>query len=229
MAANTTTYTLTDELFCKLTATDEWIHLIANPSNCCDSQGRHKYFRTVSYPVSYIVTESQIAKAKEMAGRRNKEIIAGIRPDELVFINMGMDYESNIPGEVCNHRIRCYFLNDRGNKYFIELIRGTGSGWYVDGAVDCEAESAYDTRLAEVMEHNRHTLNRNRHLPLPSQNHNNPFGVVHMHPGNDFTWDNVRDFINRHFGCSYTSARGVGYLLDTDDYVCGMARKDELI
>ena len=51
--------TMTDELFEQFIKEDKWIHEIRNACKCCYSDGSFRYYRTVTYPTEYIVSEHQ--------------------------------------------------------------------------------------------------------------------------------------------------------------------------
>lgn len=209
---------LTEEMFRELITQDSWISLLAKPTECHDQHGRFKHYRTCSYPVEYIVTEEQIRTAQERQEQRKKELIEGIKPGELVFVSMGCDYPTDNPDGVGNHRIRCHFTDGHGRTLFIELCRAARTEvFYVDAVEDIHLEEQYRQDCLEVVRHNTETRRMNAHKPMPSQYYRLQVGRNEVIPG---TWPAVVKFINRHFNCSYTSARKIDHFVYIDDYVC---------
>lgn len=184
---------MTEEKFAELIKQDKWINNIQYACKCCDRDGKFKYYRTVSYPTSYIVSEDQIAKAQELASIRKNEILDSIKRGDLVFKAMGMSYNGTYTDGVNNHRIRCNFKASNGKKYFVELIQAGEDAFWVDFSIDLDVEEGQGYGAMSVEK------------------------KVFKQP---FTWENVLRFINNTYGCNYTSARLIEYLVSYKDWVC---------
>lgn len=228
---------MSDATFRELTKQDYWIQNIAYATACYDKGHVFKHHRTVTYPDEYIVTEEQIAEAKHMAARRHDELLAGIKPGELVFCAMGMDYQSKHEGGVNNHRIRCNFRAKDGHRYFIEFCQtenywsgapGTtpknekGDWFFIDFSIDLDRRDE-NRRLQQEIYERRKAMKTNRErmsLPDVPQDEYNAKGVEKMSYCIPFTWANVLDFVNKTYGCTYTSARMLRYLVECDEWEC---------
>jgi hypothetical protein len=184
---------MTEEKFAELIKRDKWISNIQYACKCCDRDGKFKYYRTVSYPTSYIVTEDQISKAQELASIRKNEILDSIKRGDLVFKAMGGSYNGKYADGVNNHRIRCNFKASNGKKYFVELIQAGEDAFWVDFSIDLDVEEGQGYGA---------------------------MGVEKKTFKQPFTWENVLRFINDTYGCNYTSARLIEYLVSYEDWVC---------
>lgn len=210
--------TLSEAQFEELVREDGWIDNISNPVPCCYSNGVLKHYRTCSYPVEYIVTESQIERARTLAEKRGKELLGGIGRGVLAFWAMGGDYP-DANGGVGNYRIRCFFRNDAGTKFFIELLSvKEGEGFIVDTADNCVQEEEYNRTCEELNRWNSEHLNRSLHKPLPPQYYHCP--TTNRRIGKRFSWENVVRFVNGEFGCSFTSGMLIKHFLSYEDWIC---------
>ena len=202
--------TMSDELFAELIQQDEWIQAIALPVKCCTREGHFRHYCTCSYPTEYIVSEEQVRIAAEHYQRRHDEVLSNIKKGELVFRAMGCDYPSRFEGDVCNHRMRCYFKNSAGRTWFVELLRSAerwekekGEGFYYDFAHEViDGKSHYEI-----------------HPPFPIYEYNGR-KFLNRSICKLFTWENVLEEINTRFGCNYTSARLENYFVTCDEWVC---------
>jgi len=143
-----------DETFRQLIKQDKWIREISHAVGCYDKNHNFKHYRTVSYPDEYIVTKEQIAEAKKHYQRRHDEVLADIKKGDLVFVAMGCDYQSKYENAVNNHRMRCYFRDINGHRYFIEFcqcenhwekvvgkdspVNTKGDWFFIDFSIDIE-------------------------------------------------------------------------------------------
>lgn len=120
---NTVTTTLTPEKLQEIYTDESFRNAVAYAHQCCDKDGNFKHFETCTYPTRYKVTEEQIQQAQE---EKDKAIAAALSSlgNKLVFVGMGMTYAAEFKDDVCNHRIRTYFENAAGTKFFIELSKG---------------------------------------------------------------------------------------------------------
>ena len=228
MTQNRTTEQLSDEQFEALlagTESDKWIHAISSAVPNYNRWGKYLGKMTATYPVEYIVTGEQIDCAKVLRDNRHEELLQGIAPGELVFVSMGGDYGSDDPDSVGNHRIRCNFLNDAGEDFFLELCKGLQDKkhpeetFWVDFSVDLRKDREYDAETIRVRNHNSKCLNYSEHLPYPVQDQYNARGVARTRIGMPFTWSNVLEWVNTTYGCSYTSARKIDHFVTCDEFI----------
>lgn len=197
---------MTDEMFQQFINDDKWISDIAHPVRCCDRLGNLMNYRTCTYPLEYIITEEQIAIAKERYAKRHDEVLASIRKGELVFCAMGSNYAPRFDRDVCNHRMRCYLKSTDGRMWFVELCRTAehwekqGYGFYYDYAYEViDGEEHYEIS------------------PVFTAVQGSSFDGRINKP---YAWENVLAEINHRFGCSYTSARLERYFVTYEEWVC---------
>lgn len=203
---------MTDELFNELIKHDKWIHEIGRPVKCCTREGHFKHYRTCTYPTEYIVSEEQVRMADEHYKRRHDEVLAGIKKGELVFRAMGGEYPSRFDGDVCNHRMRCYFKCSAGRTWFVELLR-TSMYWENEYAADFYYDFAH-----EVIDGESHY---EIHPPFPViEREYDGRKYLDKRICKPFTWQNVLEEINTRFGCKYTSARLENYFVSCEEWVC---------
>lgn len=120
---NTVTTTLTPEKLQEIYTDESFRNAVAYAHQCCDKDGNFKHFETCTYPIRYKVTVYQIQEAQTEMDRVISERLRSLG-NKLVFVGMGMTYAAEFEGDVCNHRIRTYFENAAGTKFFIELSKG---------------------------------------------------------------------------------------------------------
>lgn len=189
---------LTKEEFNELINVDKFIHAMRFPVACLDSNHKFKHYRTCTYPIEYIITPEQIAQATDKYYQRHDDIIDNIKVGDLVFKGMGCDYPARFDGDVCNHRIRCYFKNNDDITYFIEILKcgehfekkGYGFSFNFNHVVKEDGEHSYYENV----------LTRDA-IQLP------------------FTKDNVLKVINEKFNASYTNMRVENYFITADEYI----------
>lgn len=191
---------LSAEKFNLLTVSDKWVNAIQFPTTCCDKNHNFKYFKTCSYPEEYIITEEQIQQAREIAEERKRHILENIKANDLVFVAMGCDY-SGTPEEVCNHRIRCNFMNIDGKRFFIEIIKCREYGFFIDFSIDLDKQE------------------ENKKKRIKAQTEYNYMGVEKNLISKPFTWANVLAFINNTYNCCYTNARLIRYFVRCEDFI----------
>lgn len=189
---------LSDEKFNEIYTDDRFLHDCAFPVDCCDSRGFHKYYRTCTYPIEYIITEEQIAAAKVEFARRKQAFLDGYRKGTLVLVCMGMDYESQHPDGIGNHRVRGDFKNSEGHHYFVEFCRGI-SKW--DENFHCTF--SVDMEMEDDGMHNYNIFGLQRRN----------FGIM------PFTKNSLLEIVNSTFGCNYRELVLAEWLINTDDII----------
>ena len=219
---------MSNEVFNQLIKEDYWISSIAKACEGVSKEGAHLYWRTVTYPNEYYVSEEQISFAKKEFKRRHDEMLAGIKDYELCFVAMGMDYEPTRENEVGCHRFHCEFTNLDGKQFFIEFsVTNYFNGsyhkdkyLYVSYSIDRGLEEKREKERVKIcMWNKRHERLAWRRVP-DVQDYYNAMGVnsdYRIEP----TWDEIVKFINRHYKCNYESARLFRhFFVSHDEYVC---------
>lgn len=213
---------MTDEVFRQLITQDYWINNIAYPVNCCDKNGVHKHWRTVTYPDEYIVSEQQIAEAKRQYSRRHAECLMSIKKGDLIYVAMGMDYDSHLPDGVNNYRFRGDFKNTDGEQFFVEFITSARDNMLtIDFSIDRQLQKKYEEEYRQWREFNKdkpYHLQDKRKIPQYYFNAKNVEKKQHVRV--EATWPAVLRFINSTYGCCYTSARLFRFFVHPDEYVC---------
>lgn len=218
---------LSDAKFQEIYTNEKFRNEVAHACKNCDKYGQFKYYKTASYPKSWIVTPEQIELAKAEKERSKAEKIANLQKGALVFVGMGMDYESRFDGDICNHRIRTEFKNKVGHRFFIEVGTGRGNNMRCDHAIDRDLEDQYETKLNEIFEKLKtvkegsvewHGLmsERGKYMEQP---YNNYRDVERMTIG-VYSQLSLLGLINEKFDCDYTDVVVDEYTLTTDDFTC---------
>lgn len=207
---------MTAELFNKLIKEDKWINYIANPVKCNDSNSKFSHYQTLSYPIEYIVTEKQINKAKKLYAIRKAETLASITKGELAFYPMGGDFHSILENGVGNYRILCYFKNSSGHKYFIDLSSAPGKEYrfFIEFSIDEDLRKKRKDEFEHICRASGNwSMNEN-------QDYYNCFNMTKQYQHMPFTFDNVIEFINKTYGCTYTSARLIMFFANWEEWCC---------
>ena len=189
-----------NETFAKLIKEDYWISNIAHAVGCYDSKMQFKHYRTVTYPIEYIVTEQQIEEAKKAYSHRHNELLDSLKPGELVFVTMGMNFDNELSDSPNNHRIRCNFKNAAGNEYFIELTATMDcKNYYVDFSIQKEYKLT-EEGMQTIKHYGACGLDRNSQIPA--------------------TWDAILNLVNKTYKCNYTTGRLFKHFISPDEYTC---------
>ena len=215
---------MTDELFAKAMNCDYGIFECSCGHGYADSRGHvlGHYANFPSWEDVHEITQEQIDIAKLNAKRRHDEILASIQQGELAFVAMGGGFTSKYEDGVGNHRMRCDFRNGNGEQFFIELMTfGSGEdGFWVDFSIDRQLQKDYAKQEEERWQRIKENPHKGFHEPHIPQFYYNAKGVQNKAISKPFTWSNVVEFINKTYGCNYTSGRLLHYFIDPDEYVC---------
>jgi len=159
---------LTDEKFQEIYTNKKFRNDVANANgwySSFDTGNKFKGFVTVSYPISYIVTEEQIKEARFLKEEQKEITLNSFREGQLVLVGMGMEFDENYDedkdywehfleskekgheemseededaivkdilekeksrsriqaSDIKNFRVRGYFLDRKGDKFFLEF------------------------------------------------------------------------------------------------------------
>lgn len=218
---------LTKELFKKLAKEDKWISAMADPTSCYDSNHMFTHYKTCSYPIEYIITEDLIEKAKDLFKIRHKEIIDSIGCGVLAFRAQGGDFKSELKGGIGNYRICCYFKNNIGQKFFIELCSKAGHDYkfYVSYSIDEDLRTKREKELHEAYE--KREKEHGFYSIVDKQDYYNCKHIEHETFDIPFTFDNVVKFINELFGCSYKKGILIENIASYKDWCCFCKDKEE--
>lgn len=225
---------LTDEKFQEIYTNEELLINISRAHKCYDASYNFKHFKAFGiYPNEYIVTQQQIDLAKIEVKRLKSERIANLKAGELVFIGMGMNYESRFEGDICNYRIRATFKNEKGHTYFVELSRNGNFNlkdvdFWCTFSVDEDWKIEQETESSRLRER-RDSFERfskdweeaqNEYKANDHQRYYNAFDIQDKGFEMQFNKQNVLNLINEVFGCSYTSLSIDNFILSPGDVIC---------
>ena len=201
---------------------------MAHAHSCCNEGGKHLHYCTMYKGKRYITSEEQ----REQAGRAyaiNKAAAVAAIGEKLVFVGMGMNYESRYEDDVCNHRIRTEIVNPEGRRFFIEVCTGRGENMHITHVVDRDQEDEYNLKAQEYRNKieqaggfwkigKGHPLYENYQIYMSQ-----PY---YWYKKDDwfslnakFTCANVLKLVNNLFDCNFTEMAVDYYHLNTDDYV----------
>jgi len=192
---------MTSELMKKIYTDETLRNAVAYAHGCFDSKMNFLHYKALYWPESYKVTELQIAEAKAEKERAKIELLKNLG-NKLVFVGMGCTYEPRYGGDPCNHRIRTEIMNNKGERFFIEV--GTvckGWGMRIDFSINrtIEDECGADPNM-QGKYYNYKNLEHRVDLP-------------------DYTEDNIIKLINKAYNCNFTEMVADDYNLTTDDYI----------
>lgn len=194
---------LTDDKFNEIYSDPEFRNQVAFAHRCYDQYSKFIHLKTCSYPIEYIVTETQIELAKKECDRAKKEALKN-QGNKLIFIGMGMNYAPRYEGDVCNHRIRTEFKNKHGHKFFIELGTCGYDGMRIDHSIDRDLQDQLNDDVNKQSKfYNYKGLQRKYGRDLPK-----------------YTKEGVLRLINREFDCCFTEMVVDSYTLSPEDLVC---------
>ena len=130
---------LTAEKFAEIYTDESFRNTVAFAHQSCKANGEFIHFKTCSYTIEYIVTESQIKEAEKERQRAKGQTVKD-NAGKLMFVGMGCTYAPRYEDDVCNHRIRTEFTNKKGHRYFVEFGTGTATQIRVDHSIDRDLE-----------------------------------------------------------------------------------------
>lgn len=174
------TETLTPELFEQVKQDDEKLRDIAHAHELHDSNHVYKRYETLSHPVRYIVSKEQKEEAIKLFEQK-KAAFMEENKHNLVVTCMGITDEKEC-GDLMNHRIRMYFKNKAGTRYFVELIQIGYNNYFV------EHSDNYDMSISEEY------CNTGKY-----RNH----GLKKRTKFQDFTRQKLLELINSTFDCDF--------------------------
>ncbi len=178
---------LTTEQFQEIYWDEKFRYEVAYADPCHDAAGQFLYWIATSYPIRHIVTEKQITEALweiECA----KEILRTRNERNLILIGMGIVYPARYPDDVCNYRIRGYFNNPTGNRYFIEFMSAAQGNSFV-------ITHASDETKAETLNHDHHQ--QSEYFNFKNLEHlGSSLGI--------FSKGNLLKVVNKYFRCNFS-------------------------
>ncbi len=225
---------LTPEKFQEIYTNEQFRNQVATAHSCCDKGGVHKFWKTCSYPIEYVVTEVQKAFAKEECQRAKKQAIKDNK-GKLMFVGMGCTYDERYPDDVCNHRIRTEFVNSKGHKFFIEFGTGNKDQMRIDHAVDRVMENEYGEKVNDLYKKlepvERYSKQwyaiKDEIKTYQGQPYYNYKGLEHMKDMPQYTKANVLEIVNSYFDCKFSEIVIDNYNVSTDDYTSVSPKKDK--
>lgn len=200
---------------------------VRNAHKVMDAAGNYKYHIALHKSGRWIVNQDLIDKAAKEYERMKKELLQGIG-NRLVFVGMGMSYQSRYEDDVCNHRIRTEILNPEGRKFFVELGTGLEDAMRYDFVIDRDMEEVYNGNLRRTAEE----IKKNPYIPRDhplyaarEQWSRQPYYAYRraeareLIEGMKYTSRNVLRFVNEIFDCNFQEMSVEDYFITTDDYV----------
>ena len=191
--------TLTPEKFAEIYTDEKFRNRVAFAHAYHNSNGE-KGRITCSYPVTYIVTEEQIAEAEAERIRAKKQAVKD-NYVKLMLVGMGMAYEARYEDDVCNYRVRGEFQNPDGRVFLIEFGTGQGENLRIDHAID-------RTRQDELQDSFAHQSEFFNFKKLESKT-----------PEMKYTLSNLLQIVNKYFNCNFREIVIDNYNVSTEDYI----------
>lgn len=196
---------LTQDKFKEIYTNEELRNAVAFAHSVCKSNGEKEYKKALLYPISYKVNKEQIEQANTLRNKKIKKVLKENK-NNLLFVGMGMEFESILKNGVGNHRIRTEFLNKDGVKCFIEV--GTGKNpednLRVDFAVYNYCEGDYNISIKE-----RDAKQKYNYMNLERET-----------PSLKYTYDNVLNLVNKYFNCDFKKMVVDYYNISCDGVLC---------
>ena len=198
---------------------------VANAHGCEDGYGNSLGLITCTYPTVYRVSKEQRDIAKELVAKQKIERLEAIKPNQLIFVAMGSDFEKDyekdkdyrkevernydssyskkdkakIVEEMNKRRINMS-KSDIGNfRFRTTLLNDLGEEIFVEFSTDMKGLMHVDFSL---------DVKNKRYNYLRLE------GVT----GQFLTKENVLNFVNRNYSCSFTEFILDRYDLSPDDY-----------
>jgi len=197
------TETLTTEKFTEIYTNEKFRNQVAFAHVYCKAGGEPIGRKTCSYPVEYIVTDEQIAKANAERLRAKAETVANVG-NKLLLTGMGMPYEAEYADDVCNHRVRAEFIAPDGTQYFFECSKAHGDKMHVSDAINRTIEKREIARCGgSAWTHQSKYYMDTRGVGYSRQ----------------YTLTNVLAVVNHLFKCNFTEAVVDNYNISCEDVV----------
>lgn len=195
--------TLTEEKFQTIFTDEKFRNQVASAHKSYTSDRVFKHFKTSSYPIEYIVTEEQIEKAQIERELSQIKCLEENR-NKLLFVGMGMPCEKEGRSDVTNHRIRTTFLNNKGEKFLVEISRTNQNNKREYGTFDFAIHIGKSDLFNYKKKYNYRSLERS--------------GLYLL------TQENILNIINQHFDCSFKELvidnHNIGAICSEDRHIC---------
>lgn len=195
---------LTDEKFQEIYISEKFRNEVAFAHGYHNSNGEFVHKQTCSYPITYIVTDSQIKEAEKERQRAKKEAYKKYK-NVLLFAGMGMTYtKEEHNDDILNHRIRTEFLNQNREQFFVEF------GTMPDNeTIHCQF--SIDRGMQKGLEEKG---------DYKSQPYYNYKGLERNQYLGKYTKENILKLINKTFNCSFTELIVDNYNISCDGVIC---------
>jgi len=138
-----------NELFMQLANNEELTRAVNFAHGCCNSNSQHLHYCTMYDGKRYKTTLEQKEQAQKLYEANVKKAVENVG-NKLVFVGMGMGYESRYNDDVCNHRIRTEIINPKGRKFFIEVGTWGTELMRIDFVIDRDLENHYSEKQTEI-------------------------------------------------------------------------------
>ena len=147
---------LSEEEFNELASTDKGLRSMRFPFKYQRSDDKTKtgmYVTVRNYNDVREFSQEQYERATAMfEAKREEKIKKASEKGVLTFIGMGTEFEPKTEGGIGNYRIRCMFMDSKGDKQFLEVHPGENGGFYgehVFCSVNERNEAEYLRRMAQ--------------------------------------------------------------------------------
>lgn len=206
-----------------MTYTNKELHSRAFAHWCYDKNQNFLWFQAWLYQHEYYITEQEKQEALEQREARGKEKAQSIQPNQLVFVGMWSDNDT----EIGNFRIRTEIQRGDWRCFFTEISSWHG-GIFVDFSIDRDLQYKHETELGKLRIKNWDNRRINR-SEIDKKDctfwMEQPYYNYRIKEAREFlknkpeTKQTVIDFVNYVFDTKFKTMEVVSYLLDTDDYI----------
>lgn len=223
---------LSEEEFNELASTDKGLRSMRFPFKYQRSDDKTKtgmYVTVRNYNDVREFSQDQYERATAMfEAKRDEKIKKASDKGVLTFIGMGMEFEPKTEGGIGNYRIRCMFMDSKGDKQFLEVHPGENGGFYgehVFCSVNERNEAEYLRRMAqyeaEYGEHFWRKISRDAKEDMDKLIFHQYERIESSMP---YTYAGLLEYVNKTYGVNFKELFYENFFLNNDDITYNPSR-----
>lgn len=216
---------LSEEEFNELASTDKGLRSMRYPFKYQRSDDKTKtgmYVTVRNYNDVREFSQEQHERATAMfEAKREEKIKKASEKGVLTFIGMGMEFEPKIDDGIGNYRIRCMFVDSKGDKQFIEVHPSVDGGFYgehVFCSVNERNEAEYLRRMKEYEEkYGKYFWLKISRDEKEEMDHLIFHQYEQIKSSTPFTYAGLLGYVNKQFGVEFKELFYENFYLNHDD------------
>lgn len=216
---------LSEEEFNELASTDKGLRSMRYPFKYQRSDDKTKtgmYVTVRNYNDVREFSQEQYERATAMyEAKREEKIKKASEKGVLTFIGMGMEFEPKVDDGIGNYRIRCMFVDGKGDKQFIEVHPTPDGGFYgehVFCSVNERNVAEYTRRTKEYeAKYGEHFWLKISRDEKEEMDHLIFHQYERIESSKPYTYTGLLEYVNKTFGVEFKELFYENFYLNHDD------------